>query len=99
MPTSDPSSYAAWHAFAAFGAFLWLGILACIVFAIVMYWRIASKAGYNGALSLLMLVPLANLVLLIFFAFSDWPIEQELRRFRTGGPTPPMPGTSVTPAL
>jgi len=99
MPMSYPSHYAAWHAFAGFFAFIWLFVLVAVVFTIVMYWRIFSKAGYNGALSLLTLVPLGSLVLLILLAFGEWPIEQELRRFRTGGPTPPMPGTSVTPAL
>jgi hypothetical protein len=36
-------------------------------------WRICSKAGFRGALSLLILVPLANLFLLFFLAFADWP--------------------------
>jgi hypothetical protein len=36
-------------------------------------WRICSKAGFPGALSLLIVVPLANLFLLFFLAFADWP--------------------------
>lgn len=37
---------------------------------------IARKAGYPGWYSLLMLVPVLNLVLIYCFAFSTWPIEQ-----------------------
>ena len=39
-------------------------------------WRIVAKAGYAGALSLLLLVPLVNVVALFAFAFSTWPLEQ-----------------------
>jgi hypothetical protein len=39
-------------------------------------WRIVSKAGFHGALSLLLLVPLVNMVMLWVFAFVPWPVEQ-----------------------
>ncbi len=56
-------------------------------------WRICAKTGYSGALGLLMLVPVANLVLLLVLAFGSWPIEEELRRLRAGqSPVPPAPG-------
>jgi hypothetical protein len=56
-------------------------------------WRICAKTGYSGALGLLMLVPVANLVLLLVLAFGSWPIEEELRRLRAGqSPAPPTPG-------
>ena len=53
-------------------------IVSGIVFLLVIpvfvipYWKIFSKAGFSGALSLLMLVPLANLIVLYVVAFSDW---------------------------
>lgn len=54
-------------------------ILLLIVFiGIVPFWKIFSKAGYSGALSLLMLIPLANIVLILILAFSKWPIEKKL---------------------
>jgi energy-converting hydrogenase Eha subunit B len=56
--------------------------LVSLVFAVIVWWRICSKAGYSGALGLLMLVPLANIVLLLMLAFGTWPIEEELRRLR-----------------
>lgn len=45
-------------------------------------WRIASKAGYPGPASLLMLVPLVNIFTLLYFAFAEWPIQKELRDLR-----------------
>jgi len=96
MPTSDASNYAAFHALAGMFAFMWIFVCAAIVVTIVAYWRIASKAGYSGVLSLLMLVPLVNFILLLFFAFTEWPIERELQSRGYGAPPPPA-GTSVMP--
>jgi hypothetical protein len=36
-------------------------------------WRICSKAGFPGALGLLIIVPLLNIGLLFFLAFAEWP--------------------------
>ena len=52
--------------------------LAMIVLFIVAYWKIWSKAGFNGAWSLLMLVPLVNLVAFLYLAFAEWPIHKRL---------------------
>jgi len=56
--------------------------LALVIFSILIYWKIFSKAGYNGAMSLLMLVPIANLVVICILAFGEWPIYQELNQLR-----------------
>jgi hypothetical protein len=48
-----------------------IAIIAAII--IFPYWKIFSKAGYSGALSLLMLIPLVNVIMLFFLAFADWP--------------------------
>ena len=45
--------------------------LAMIIFFIVCYWKIWSKAGFNGAWSLLMLVPLVNLVAFAYLALRN----------------------------
>ena len=78
--------------------------LALLALAIYLYWKIAEKAGYNGAWSLLTLVPLGHIVLLILFAVSDWPIEAEVRRLRvalggrsSGQPLPPAPPAPMPP--
>ena len=57
-------------------------VIIAIIFGLIINWRIASKAGYAGALSLLMLIPLVNLIIIILFAFTEWPIERELRAAR-----------------
>ncbi|MBI4312298.1 MAG: hypothetical protein HY681_11015 [Chloroflexi bacterium] len=44
--------------------------------------RIFEKVGYTRWWGLVMLVPVLNLVALVVFAFSVWPIEAELRRLR-----------------
>lgn len=76
-------------------------IVGIVVFTIWVYWRIFAKAGFNGALSLLNLVPgVGPLICMIILAFGRWPIEDELAAARGGiggvAPAPP-PGTSVMP--
>lgn len=44
-----------------------------LVFFIFIWFKIFSKAGFSGWLSLLLIVPLANIILIIWFAFADWP--------------------------
>jgi hypothetical protein len=53
-----------------------LGLLVWIVVFIVPAWRIVMKAGFNGALSLLMLIPLVNIIMIWVFAFVRWPVDQ-----------------------
>jgi hypothetical protein len=81
---------------AAAGTFAVFGIIAlfAVIISIVLHWRIAAKAGYPGAMSLLLLIPLVNFVVYILFAFSEWPIERALRG---GGPGPAMPNPSYVP--
>ena len=45
---------------------------------VVPFWKIFSKAGFPAWLSILMLVPLANLLLLFFLAFAEWPVHREV---------------------
>ncbi|MFZ5827727.1 MAG: hypothetical protein ACOY94_25770 [Bacillota bacterium] len=56
--------------------------------------------GKSGALSLLLLIPGANVIVLFVVAFSDWPVHRELRQLRQWvqyqqnppqAPRPPMP--------
>ena len=46
---------------------------------VVPFWKIFSKAGFPGALSLLMLVPLVNLIMIFVLAFAEWPALREKR--------------------
>ena len=44
---------------------------------VVSWWKIFAKAGFPGALSLLMLVPLVNFVMFLVVAFAPWPALKE----------------------
>ena len=62
---------------------IWLIIMiAIVVFSVIVYWRIFAKAGYNGAMGLLMFVPIANIIVLCMLAFAEWPIYRELNQLR-----------------
>ena len=57
--------------------------IAIAVFSIFCWWKIFSKAGYNGALALVFLAgiipligPIICLVLFIWFAFAEWPVTK-----------------------
>ena len=69
--------------------------LGFFILHLIINWRIAEKAGYGGAMSLLMLIPLVNYVILLIFAFSEWPIETRLKAM--GGTPPPAGGASLVP--
>jgi hypothetical protein len=86
MNSSDNAAAGA----AAAGAmgFVFLIYAVIIALIIVVYWKIASKAGYPGWYALGFLVPCVNLVLLVLFAFTEWPIERELRELRGMSPQP-----------
>ncbi len=60
-------SFSIWH----WGIFIFLYAI-----FLVPIWQIVSKAGFSGALSLLVLIPLVNIVFLWMFAFTKWPIEE-----------------------
>jgi hypothetical protein len=52
-------------------------ILIILVLIVPAWWAIFRKAGYSGWLGLLMLVPLVNLGLFLWFAFfAKWPSRQ-----------------------
>ena len=56
------------------------GALLMLIFAVLIilpFWFIFSKAGFPQWLSLLMVVPIVNVIMLYVFAFSDWPSLQK----------------------
>ena len=48
---------------------------------VLPFWRICTKAGYSGWLSLLVVIPVANVILFYFLGFSEGP------SLRGDGPT------------
>ena len=67
---------------AIFIIFMILFALILTVIQILAFCKIFSKAGYSWALGLLILVPIANIIMFLFLAFADWPVQRELRSYR-----------------
>jgi uncharacterized membrane protein YhaH (DUF805 family) len=77
------------------GFFLLFGLAIC-VFAIFLFWRIFTKAGFAGPLSLLVLVPgVGGLIVLCILAFGDWKVIPA--PYAGLQPYPPPPPTSYMP--
>ena len=78
-----------------------------VVFILVVgypAWKIAEKMGYPGPMSLLIYIPIVNLIVLWYLALNEWPAENELRRWRAYAPAvtpvvppPPPPPPPVAP--
>lgn len=55
----------------------WLWMLAIAIALVIPTWRICQRTGYPGWIGILILVPMVNLILLYFIAFSDWPTDKK----------------------
>lgn len=50
------------------------GVISIVVLLnVIPFWMICTKAGFPPVLSLLMIVPIANIVLPFYIAFAEWP--------------------------
>ena len=61
------------------------GMLFIAALVVVPFWFIFGKAGHSSWLSLLMLVPLVNFLMLYFLAFSNWPALRKSMGSDTNG--------------
>jgi hypothetical protein len=64
----------------AMGPIMLVAILIGVLIYLVPIWQIVKKAGFSPALSLLMLIPMVNLVMLYVFAFSTWRVMPTSRQ-------------------
>ncbi len=85
---------------------LFMGVVGTVV-AVIPYWMIFKKAGFNPWLSLLFFVPIANIIILYVVAFSRWnvvPVAQPNAGYPPNYPLqyppsyPPAQHTAVPPA-
>ncbi len=53
--------------------FIIMGGIIVAALTVIPFWKICTKAGFPGPLSLLMIVPIANIILPFYIAFSEWP--------------------------
>ncbi|MBP7000649.1 hypothetical protein [Amaricoccus sp.] len=56
-----------------YGAIGLVPVLVILALAVIPYWKIWRRTGHSGAWSLLMIIPVANLISLWVLAFKDWP--------------------------
>lgn len=56
--------------------------LVAVILVLVVWYQIFKKAGCEGWMAILMIVPLVNVIMMLVLAFGEWPIHQELRRLR-----------------
>jgi hypothetical protein len=71
MNQMDPSQL---HALQAMMVFMPMFMLVFAIIMIIPYWFIWKKAGFSPWLSLLMFLPLVNLVALYVLAFAEWKV-------------------------
>lgn len=72
--------------------------LVVLIFFLYLWARIFRKAGYSGWLTLLLLVPLVNLGVIIWFAFANWPVQQRAMGAGAGGTPPYTPPSYMPPS-
>lgn len=56
-------------------------IVMCLILgivAVVAFWRICAKAGFPGWYGVAVAIPMVNLLLVLFLAFAEWPLERKL---------------------
>jgi len=87
-PSADMSGL--WPVLSAYFGCLAIFMILFAALYIWVFWRILTKAGYSGWLSLLNLIGgLGTLVVLLILAFGDWPVFASLRRAPYVPPTGP----------
>jgi hypothetical protein len=53
-----------------------LWFLIVVVISIIPFWKICERVGHSPWLSLLLLVPLVNLIFIYYIAFGEWPSQR-----------------------
>ena len=56
---------------------VWHVILVVAVLLVLIFGAVVKKAGFSRWWSLLLVVPLVNLIMIWVFAFVEWPAEKK----------------------
>jgi hypothetical protein len=75
-----------------------LFVITLIVLAVAFY-KLFQKAGLSGAIGLLMLVPVVNLGIALYLAFTEWPVLTELARLKLVAAFPTSPAAATAPTV
>lgn len=62
------------------GFFTILGFIVWVLLMVLIF----RKAGYSGLQIALLFIPLINLIVFIWFALTEWPIQKELKSLKSG---------------
>lgn len=57
-----------------------LMIIVYVAIVIVPFYQLWKRTGHNGWISLLMLIPVVNLIMLYVLAFKEWPALSDRNR-------------------
>jgi len=55
--------------------YIWLLII--VLIALVVFGPVLERAGFSPLWSLLLIVPLINLIMVWVFSFMEWPAEKD----------------------
>lgn len=64
--------------------FLLVWVALAVVAILLPACRVCIKAGYPSWVGIVAMVPVLNVLLLWFFAFSQWPLERRLVALQAG---------------
>jgi len=53
--------------------------LAISILKLLVFCKIYSRAGYPWAMGFLMLIPVVDVIMMLILAFSEWPIQKQLK--------------------
>lgn len=65
------------------GFFTFLGYAVWVILMILIF----RKAGYSGWQIILLIIPFVNVIVFIWFALTEWPIQKELKELKEGKQT------------
>ena len=69
--------------------FLMFSVVAVWALVLIPFWQIFKKAGFTPALSLLMILPVVNVITLYVVAFSRWRVVPAGPEYPAYPPVPP----------
>lgn len=52
------------------------------VLVVLPFWKIFTKAGFSGWLSIFIPIPLIGIFALFYLAFAEWPIQRGITKFK-----------------
>jgi len=64
-------------------------LLAAVIFIAWLYVRILHKASFSGWWTILMFIPVVNIIMIWIFAFVDWPSLRKNTALKPMIQTPP----------